>query len=403
MRQTQHLPIAVICGASPTGLAVARDLGRLGIPICIADFEPVRPAFGTRFHSTTLDPVVQADPSRLIADLVNLGMNAEFKPVLIPTSDAMLCLIAENSHELSEYFVISESLKNGVYERFLNKERFANLCEENHIPAPKTSFPLNAEQFVEEAKEFRYPLIAKPVLGHLWRKRLRGRKLLVIKSESKLHGMIQRFGDDLQGLMFQELIPGVESDIWVAGLYTDQHCRLQCSFVGRKLRQYPYQFGSASLVESCHNESVLDLSKKIVEVAHFSGLCGTEFKLDERDGILKAIEVNPRPTLWYGLISAANVPLIEHAYADLLGLPAPQNKQQCEGVRWLFFEKDLVTVSHLLLKGEIGVLSYFRSLWKVKSHAVFVIDDLSPLMWNFRCYLKRILNSIFKKRKRQST
>ena len=101
--------------------------------------------------------------------------------------------------------------------------------------------------------------------------------------------------------LVQEIIPGPESAITVFGGYIAKDGGVRQAFTGRKLRQYPPGFGSASLARSEKLEETRRLSEGFLSAAGFRGIASAEFKYDERDGKLKIIEVNPRPALWFAL------------------------------------------------------------------------------------------------------
>lgn len=383
-------PPVVVCGASPTGLAIARDVGRNGIDVVMADFDHSRPAFGSKY-CRRYPPIVSQDSEALVDRLVEFAKDFGERPVLLQSSDVMVELVSEYRSNLECSFTIPDSIRTEVSGQFLDKARFYDVCSEHGIPTPKTAFPQSLHDLISNLDDFQFPLILKPILGHVWRDRLRGKKLLVFQSRDEIESFIETIGEELSGLMVQELIPGPESNLWIGGYYSDCEGRVRCRFVGKKLRQHPYRFGSASLVESRWNSRVDELSEKLIDLIGYRGVCGTEFKFDERDGVYKAIEVNPRATLWFGVIAASNVPLHHYAYCDLAGLPTPEVGQQADGVRWLFFEKDLVTVGKQIMAGELSPISYLRSLRGVTSHAVFSPTDIMPTVRSLSYYARRIL------------
>ena len=191
--------------------------------------------------------------------------------------------------------------------------------------------------------------------------------------------------------MVQELIPGPESNLWIGGLYLRQSDgEPGAIFTGRKLRQHPPGFGSASLADACHNEDVVKLSLSFLQKIGYRGVCGTEFKFDERDSQYKMVEVNPRQTLWFALIGAAGIPLNHYAYCDLAGLPCPETGRLREGTKWILFEKDLITSLGYMLKGKLGLFSWLCSFRNVRAHAVLSFRDWKPMLRIVRTYGVRI-------------
>src|SRR5699024_4225225 len=53
------------------------------------------------------------------------------------------------------------------------------------------------------------------------------------------------------------------------------------------------------ILEFAHNEKALDLVRRIVKAANFSGVANIDLRIDEKSGEIKVIECNPR--FWYTL------------------------------------------------------------------------------------------------------
>ncbi|MDA0810671.1 MAG: hypothetical protein O3B68_21985, partial [Planctomycetota bacterium] len=220
---------------------------------------------------------------------------------------------------------------------------------------------------------------------------LKGRKLLTADSPEEFEQIVREFADDIRELMIQELIPGPESNLWIGGLYLRQgDGEPGTIFTGRKLRQHPPGFGSASLADACQNEDVVRLSGKFLRDIGYRGVCGTEFKFDERDSQYKMVEVNPRQTLWFALIDAAGIPLNYYAYCDLAGLPLPDAGSLRDGTKWILFEKDLITSIGYILKGKLGLFRWLSSYRNIRVHAVMSMSDRRPMFSLLRTYAVRV-------------
>jgi predicted ATP-grasp superfamily ATP-dependent carboligase len=163
--------------------------------------------------------------------------------------------------------------------------------------------------------------------------------------------------------VLQEVIQGPEANIFVAGLYTDAKGECRSLFTARKTRQYPPMYGSGSYMEACWSEEIADLSVDLISRLDYSGICGTEYKWDERDQEWKLIEVNTRPTLWFSLTRAAGVDVVWDAYCDLIGRPNPVHRDcQDDRVRWQLPVRDLVSGLHFLRNGTLGFGAFLRTV-----------------------------------------
>ena len=385
------LPLAVICGASATGLGVGRDLGRRGVAVVFADFESFRPGFVSRYVSSDEPGIIAKSDEDLIEKLVSLGSRQSVKPVLFQTTDQMVLTIAQHREQLAQHFHIADSTRPGIADVVTDKKSFYELCVKHGVVSPRTAFPETLEQALTVKSEFDFPVIIKPIHGHLWRERLKGRKLLTAATPDEFEQIVRKFADDICELMIQELIPGPESNLWIGGLYLRQsNGEPGTIFTGRKLRQHPPGFGSASLADACQNADVVRLSVNFLQEIGYRGVCGTEFKFDERDSLYKMVEVNPRQTLWFALIDAAGIPLNYYAYCDLAGLPLPDTGSLRDGTKWILFEKDLITSIGYILKGKLGLFRWLGSYRNIRVHAVMSMSDRRPMFSLLRTYAVRV-------------
>ena len=386
------LPMVVVMGASPTGLAVVRSLGQLGIRIRVADFKPDRPAFASKYCADI--PITADSVLGLIDRVITETSQESTPPIVIPTSDAMVLGLVKHRERYAGKLQTYQAIENGLAATVTNKTSFYQQCLDADVSTAQTAFPRSATELLALSDSFQFPLLLKPVFGHLWRERLKGRKLLVANSRHDLQSIVDSFGDDASGLMVQELIPGPEEDIWIGGVYRGRSGQHDGCFVGQKTRQYPPDFGSASYARSLYNPEVEALSWKFLDAIDYRGICGTEFKLDRRDGLYKIIEVNPRPTLWFHLVSAAGMNLFEYAFFDLAGqrLSTPMNAQ-APGVRWCFQDKDFLTWGHHLKRLNLSPLFTTFSPWN--HGAVFSVRDPKPFLKIPLYYLRRLRERFF--------
>ena len=281
-------------------------------------------------------------------------------PVIYVAGDPYIDFVCENHERLRECCILPDAMCPDIASLFLNKESFYRRCQELNVAMPTTFFPRTEEEAKAAAKALRYPAIVKPTHGHLFRKKLGGKKLLEVENADELVRWWCQFRDWGGDSVVQEIIPGPESNIFVGAVYSDASCKVHTLFTAHKVRQYPPVYGSGSYMESCWSDEVADLTREIVEALAYPGICGTEFKWDARDEQWKLIEINPRPTLWFDLARAAEVELIWDAHCDLSGTPNPPvYGAQKDGIRWQLLARDLASALHFIGRGELSVLELF--------------------------------------------
>jgi predicted ATP-grasp superfamily ATP-dependent carboligase len=364
-----------------TGLAVARSLDRRGIPVYGVDAKRWeighhsahvrRPPFAFEAHGPALAAAVAAWAEKQPAE-----------PVLFPADDPSCAFLAAHYAELSRSCLLPAGYGSGVAPVLLDKRAFYRRCAELGVDLPRTIFPEDTPHLAERSGDLRYPVILKPAHGHLWRARFGGKKVLEVHSRDELLRTFDRLGEGSE-MTVQEVIPGPEREILVCGAYFRADGAAQALLTARKTRQYPPRFGSGSLVESEWHEEIARLSVDLVRRLGYSGICGTEYKPDSRDGRFKLIEVNPRPTLWFSLCRAADCDVVYHAWCDLVGERLPEQVgRQRDGVRWQYFLRDVLSLTHYARRGETRAGDWAESLSpRRKDEAVASFADLRASLY----------------------
>jgi|TARA_R110002072_G_scaffold228854_1_gene386072 predicted ATP-grasp superfamily ATP-dependent carboligase len=391
------LPHAIILGLSPTGLYAARELSHLGVPLLGVDREFTCGSLSRHFryrntiwHEPSLDD--------LMFRLIQVFSHSSHKPVLIPTSDYYIEFVTTNYQQLAKLFSIADCYKASAA-TLLNKFRFHELCTRHGIPTPGVWKLSDISDINSLIGEIPFPCILKPTLVHLARTFMHGKKVLIMRNREELISAVKELPPETGIWMIQEIIPGAESQITLAAGYAGGSFEKCDIFTARKLRQYPSGFGSASMVISEHCSETRDLTSQLIQSIGFQGVYGSEFKRDPRDGQLKIIEINPRPTLWFHLSHVAGKRLIERAYCDLTGLTPPIKVQQRDGVVWQYLIKDMASLSFYKFRGGKFVFPApdLSAGGKKVQHCwpVFSISDPLPALAEIYIYVTKFVRRAF--------
>jgi predicted ATP-grasp superfamily ATP-dependent carboligase len=354
---------AVLLTLSATGLAVARSLGSHGVTAYGVDQTGTEIGHFSRYvkHDKRIH---RCGPGTdLLEGLLAFGADAAERPVLYTCGDPYMEFVCTHHELLRERFILPESMRPDMAGALVDKKPFYRRCLDLDVAMPRTYFPDSEDLAAHAANELRYPAIVKPTQGHLFRQRLGGEKLVEVSSAAELLDWWRRFREWGGDSVLQEVIPGPESNIFVAALYVDRAGEIRSLFTARKSRQYPPRFGSGSYMEACWAPEIADLSEELVRGLSYTGVCGTEYKWDARDEEWKLIELNPRPTLWFSLPPAAGVDVVWDAHCDLTGHPNPPHLGgQNDRVRWQLPIRDLLSGLHFYRAGELSGLEFLRTV-----------------------------------------
>ncbi len=355
-----------------TGLAVARDVSQLG-PVLGIDADRTRPGRYSRHVQLLPRLSDRALDAGLADDLAQYAQTRNQPVVLLPAADDACEWAIAQRDRLEPHVRVSAGYTQARAGVLLDKSAFAARCQELGIDVPRTLQPCDLADVRAFAADVGLPCIVKPRAGHKWRDRLSGQKLLVPKTLAELeHAMAHVVGDPA-AVVLQELVAGPERNLAVGAVWSDQAGAVRSVLTARKIRQFPRQFGSGSRVVTEDLPEVAALSTAIVAAVDYRGLCGTEFKLDERTGRWRLIEINPRPTLWYDLCRAAGVHLIRAHAQELAGLPIAPLAPQTHGVAWTYGLRDVVALGQA--GGVPAVLHALRQEAWAHTDAVMAWDD----------------------------
>lgn len=326
----------VVLGSSPTGLYALRESSRSGYRVALVDISRGC-AFQSRFVCS--EDRFWGSLDQIKDWLLKIAARQEIKPVIIPTSDIFIEFVVENAKLLEKGFHISDSYSR-IAGHLLDKKLFHDLCVEHSIATPGVWSVGAPSDLIGLIDVIPFPCLLKPTMIHKAREFLKGEKVIIVQSRDEFEEIVSGMPTELGGWLVQEIIPGPESEITLFGAYFDKEHKAHHSFSARKLRQYPPGFGSASLVSSVRCAETERLSELFLHNIGFHGVCGVEFKRDPRDGKLKIIEVNPRPTLWFQVTHDSGKRIVSSCIDDMSGRPMHDDRNQDENVCWKYFLKD---------------------------------------------------------------
>jgi D-aspartate ligase len=332
-------PAALVFNCHITGLAVARSLGRRGVPVIGLDRDENGYGLHSRYTTVAgLCPYPLDDERAFIDLLMEIGRALKQKAVLFPCLDEWVFAVARNASELGEYFTLPFSDINTV-ERILDKNLLYRKCEERGIPIPRTYYV--GEQTPEQiASTIGYPCIVKPALQREFTNEF-GEKVLRANDREDFLALCKRAGH--HALLAQEIVGAGVDSFYSLCSYIGRDGQAKGAFVGRKLEQYPPDFGTACLVDSRYVEEIVARGVDILKEFGYHGISEVEFIYDGPSREYKLLDINTRVWKWIGLPMRAGIDLPWLAYADAVSGNVEAAPQQRDGLRWVYL-KDYIAL-----------------------------------------------------------
>lgn len=376
MNPSDVKPPAVVLCLTATGLSVARSLGYHGVEVYGVDPNRWQIGHFSKYVGDSSTLSCKQNKAELLKNLITYAKDKTTQPVLFAAGDDEVQFVSEYAEILRRYFTIQGSYKKECTGLLLNKISFYEKCKELGAEIPGTFFPKCVKDVDLISKKISYPAIIKPGLGHEWRKRFKGKKVIEVSSASELLTKYEYYCPNAEEVVIQEVIPGREDNIAIFGGYFDKNYDPVSVFTAKKTRQYPPMFGSGSLCESHWFPEIADMSINLVQKMKYHGICGTEYKWDPRDARWKLIEINFRPTLWFAITRASGVDIVYDAYLDLIGQEVKKNiGTQINGVVWQYLVRDAISVLHYLKRRDISTAALRQFVDLRKEYAILSCKD----------------------------
>lgn len=364
-------PGAIVIEGHVQGLSNCRSLGELGIPVYVVDVVHCLAQHSKYCKKHFICPEFKSE--QFISFLIDLAKKEGLKDwFLIASNDHIVENLSLHEKELSPYYKMLVPNIEQLY-HIINKKNLLEIAQTcgTHIPA--TCYINNMQQ----AKEFRYPLLIKGNQGLSFYKATHS-KAIQVDSYDELTSTIDNIKSLTDDVMIQELIPFDKNHKVVSFTCFAEHGNIFAYWMGQKLREHPIKYGTATMSESVIIPQILDEAKPLVKALDYTGCCEIEFMRDNRDGQYYLIEINPRTWLWVGLAKACGVDYAKMMYNYAQGYENNYPETYVVGQKWLNWVTDIVFSIKGIIKGHLTIKEYVTSLHGKKTKAIWNWHDIMP-------------------------
>ena len=366
---------AVVVGGDHPGLAIARSLGRRGIPVVVIDDQYSICKFSKYVTRVERVPDLR-DKQAAVDSVLEVGRRLGLKDwVLFPTRDENVAAFSIHRDRMAEFFRVTTPPWETIRWAW-DKANTYQLAEKLGIPAPRTWNPKNVDDLA--ALEAHLPLAIKPAVkenffyatgAKAWRAETLGElRELYLRACREV---------DPSEILIQQIIPG-------DGLRQLSYCaffrdgQAHSVMLARRMRQHPREFGrAATYVETVNLPELEKLSERFLRAIDFYGIVEVEFKQDPRDGEYKLLDVNARVWGFHGLGPAAGVDFPYLLFADQCGIAVKPARGKA-GLGWMRLLPDIPLVISDLADGYLKLGEYWRSLRATAVESVFSSEDVMP-------------------------
>jgi len=366
---------AVIIEGHVQGLSNTRALGEAGIPVVVVDMNNCLARYSRYCTGFFYSPPFDSDDlARFLLDLARReGLEGW---LLLPSNDHAVYTIARNRESLGSVFRLITP-GTDIIDLIYDKKNLLDTAKELGVEIPVTYYFKGADE--EIPTDLKYPVITRGRFGLSFFKAMKA-KALMAANEEELREQLARI-DRVTGLartLTQSVIPfdGTNRTVSFTAFCTGGEIR--CWWAGRKLREHPWRFGTATYAESIECGECLEPTARLLKKLNYTGICEVEYIRDPADNCYKLIEMNARTWLWVGLARACGVDYALMAYRYVNGLGNHFPADYVKDVKWINYLTDTWFSLRAMLAGRMKPGEYFASLKGRRVKAVSSRNDILP-------------------------
>ena len=364
------------------GVGIARSLGRLGVPVYAIVEDRYTPLAMCR-HLTGIFVDRSKEANGLLRCVSAIGERIQRPTILLPTDDNGAVFIAEHAKALSQWFLFPH-LPTGLPRQLADKLSLYSLCRRVGVPCPEHALPTSIDQVHEFIERSTFPVAVKAAEHS--RLLNNGYSSVIMQSPDELLalcGSAECFRRP--NMIFQEYIPG---ESWIFHGYRNPATNCFVGFTGKKLRSYPPLAGPTTLGISIQNDLLSSQAEAMLKTIGYSGIVDIDYRRDERDGLYKILDFNPRVGANFRMFEDyEGLDVVRALHLDLTGRTVPRSPM-IEGRTFIVEIHDMFASRALRRRG-LTIQTWRQSLAQRRELAWWSWDDPLPfLMMGARLLLR---------------
>jgi D-aspartate ligase len=394
------VPVVVIYRGGYGAVAIARTLGRLGVPVYLVAQEGLpNPGWWSRYWANRITWDFSRAEHESVSFLLDVGAriraDRDAPAILLTLADWVAIFIERNRGALREQFVFPQP-EQPVIGALLNKWEMNVLANAHDIPTPAAAHPASLGEIDEFLARTDFPIVMKAA------DRYAGDPpdTKMIHSRQQLTDAIgdRDVGEEPMNIVLQEYIPGDVDTVWMCNGYFGADQDRDVTFTGKKLRQVSAA-GIASLAVCLPNDTVGAQTQRFMRGVGYRGCVGIGWRYDKRDGLYKLLDVNARVSGVFRLFEGTSqMDVVRICYLDMTGQDVPTTTLRPMR-KWLL-EDDFAVAAAGVREGQLTVAEWARSLRGTQEWHWLALDDPLPFAARVRDTLHRPIRRVTKLRLR---
>ncbi len=289
--------------------------------------------------------------------------------VLYPNQDIYVEHLCNLYPAIKDFCFIAFNPENAVL--FQDKMVQYQFCKILDVPCPNV-LGINNEDDLKKIYTLTMPVLIKPTKRDNLSSRVFRTLLLNTEKDFETHlEQLKNFVSEGVTFVASEVIPGDGSNIFAYTGYRSRTGDILGEWIGKKLAQFPDDFGVFSSASNQAPKLLIEQSRKLLNGMDLWGVNEPEYKFDHRDGQYKLMEINLRPMMWHRVGALSSVPLNYIQYLEATGEKIPRfDQDQTTNIHYVFLTYELINL--LTRKG----------YYKIFKQNLFHGDKTVPAIWD---------------------
>ena len=302
-----------------------------------------------------------------------------------PTDDLQVEMMCQIYDRVSGFCFLPVHKENSL--KFQDKYEQYLACKKLGVPYPKT-LKIMTTNDLSKLESFLWPIILKPTSRRDLTTNVFRSLILQDKQDLSQHAnQLSQFINEGTSFLASEIIPGDGSNIYAYTSYRSRNGQILNEWIGKKLSQYPDDFGVFSSASNSAPMKVLGQGRRLADGMELYGICQSEFKFDCRDNEYKLMEINLRSDMWHRTGNRSGVHIQYTQWLDAIGeIPSKEIQLTNKTIHYIYYKHELIN-----LFSRRGYTKVFKhNIWggDERSFAVFDKRDIRPFLHDIPSTIK---------------
>lgn len=309
---------------------ILRELHKLGCVITTVNYSKLDIGYSSHYPKRRIVLRSEKNDKEALKNLLDREIFSDNYDVVFPLLELSTEIINENREEYSKHVRIIAAEKES-FEIAYDKQLTMECCMKAGIPCPITK---KAEEKLDDfVKRLGFPLVLKP------RKSSGSIGFHCVKSQDELDNLVDTI--NLDEYVVQEYIPQTGAQL-LAYLMFDRESNVKSCVVAEKVRWYPLDGGTATLMSTILDDAVSDNCIKLLKEIKWTNYAHIDLILDPRDGVEKVMEINGRIPASIKIDTCVGIPFMKQLLDNVYNKDVDSFMSYEAGKRLRHFQADVL-------------------------------------------------------------